>query len=337
METFLNPDDIWALSFTITGRCNCNCSYCHFYSGRNRNDFNLDMSPELFANYLKLVKHIQKHYHSNLQLRFSGGEPLMLGDKLFEYSTQIYEETGIKPFVLTNGRLITEDIIEKSIKGHISAYLVSIENPLDEADGAPKTEEVLNKIKQFNSSDINITPAIMIIKNKYFKDILYIADYIYEKIHVLPSFAELTYQAFESPTDSALADLYQSVKLLSKKYYGKTPIRIFPYISPELFAQGHRNYLSELNLENSLQVNGKNLDSAVEKLFFRLNKSYRPNPCTDTNCEWYDDCRIIKWLWMEKFPNSEISKEQKLSDFCRMRKTLNTALYNGIMEAQHTI
>ena len=162
------------------------------------------MSPELFANYLKLVKHIQKHYHSNLQLRFSGGEPLMLGDKLFEYSTQIYEETGIKPFVLTNGRLITEDIIEKSIKGHISAYLVSIENPLDEADGAPKTEEVLNKIKQFNSSDINITPAIMIIKNKYFKDIPYIADYIYEKIHVLPSFAELTYQAFESPTDLSL-------------------------------------------------------------------------------------------------------------------------------------
>ena len=331
MQTFLKEDDIWALSFTITGRCNCNCSYCHFYAKRGKENTQIDMPEELFENYLSLIKYIQKNYHSNLQVRFSGGEPLMLGDKLFDYSTRIYEETGIKPFVLSNGRLINKSVIEKSLKSHISAYLLSIENPLDVSEGAPKTEEVLNKIALFNCKDVQILPAIMIIKNEYFKDIVKIADYIYDKIGMLPAFAELTYQAFESPTEQQLLDLYSNVKELAKKYYSKVPIRIFPYVSPELYAQGHDNYLSELDLENTIGITQNNIPLAAENLFAKLNKSYRPNPCTEKSCEWYDDCRIIKWLWLEKFPGSNIEGKQKLLDFCKMKKTINSALYEGIL------
>lgn len=332
METFLKDNDIWALSFTITGRCNCNCSYCHFYAKRNKRDYQIDMPDELFENYLKVIKYIKENYHSNLQIRFSGGEPLTLGDKLFYYSERIYQETGIEPFVLTNGRLITDEVIEKSIKNHISAYLVSIENPFDESEGAPKTEEVLEKISRYDSDKVSVLPAIMIIRNQYFKDIVKIADYVYSKIKKLPSFAELTYQAFESPSDIELSYLYDNVKKLASKYYGKTAIRIFPYVSPELYAQGYNNYLSELDLENTINVTDKNTKLAAEKLINKLNSSYRPNPCQNKECNWYDDCRIVKWLWVEQVPGSNIKKEQKLKDYCRMKKTINSALYDGIME-----
>lgn len=334
MKTFLKDDDIWALSFTITGKCNCNCSYCHFYAKRDKKEVNKDMSFELFENYLKIVKYIQEKYHKNIQIRFSGGEPLMLGDKLFEYSNRIYEETGIEPYVLTNGRLISKEVIDKSKSAHISAYLVSMENPFDESEGAPKTDEVINKISVYNSNDVNVLPAIMIIKNNHFKNMAKIADYVYTRIKKLPSFAELTYQAFESPTDSELTALYNNVKELAKKYYGKAQIRIFPYISPELYAQGHNNYLSELDLENKYRIKGGDIKLEAEKLYDKLGKSYCKNPCEDKKCEWYDDCRIIKWLWTKQFPGSSINAEQKLKDFCRLKKTINSALYDGILAAK---
>lgn len=54
MKTFLEKNDIWALSITITGKCNCNCSYCHFYASRDRQKYDINMCPELFDNFIKL-------------------------------------------------------------------------------------------------------------------------------------------------------------------------------------------------------------------------------------------------------------------------------------------
>ena len=48
MDSFLQEEDIWALSITITGRCNCYCSYCHYYAYRDRQKYNFDMPEELF-------------------------------------------------------------------------------------------------------------------------------------------------------------------------------------------------------------------------------------------------------------------------------------------------
>lgn len=332
MNTILKDEDIWALSITITGRCNCNCSYCHFYAKRNRIDYNIDMPEELLDNYIKLISFIKEKYHKNLQIRFSGGEPLVIGNKLFEYSENIYKSTGIKPYVLTNGRLLSDEIISKSKKHKIAAYLVSIENPFDMAEGAPLTNEVLSKIKKYNSKDLPVLPAVMVVKNSEFCHIKKIADYIYKKIHCLPSFSELTYQAFEVPKETELRCLYDNVKSLAKEYYGKTDIRIFPYVSPELYANGMNNYLTELDLENSININNNNINEVVQGLLSKLQSSYRPNPCNNKECDWYDDCRIIKWLWLYNYNSKIISVEDKLNAFCSLKKTINSALYDGISE-----
>lgn len=330
MNTFLNANDLWALSITVTGRCNCNCSYCHFYAHRDRNKYNIDIDNKLFGNYLKLINEIKNNHHKNIQVRFSGGEPLVIGDRIFELSNEMYNVTGIKPFILTNGRLLNKNIIEKSKQNNICAYLVSIENPFDEADGAPKTKETLEKIKELDSADVRVLPAIMIVKNNMFKNLLKIADYVYDEIGILPSFSELTYQAYESPTDRELRDLYENLKQIAKKYYNISPIRVFPYISPELYANNEKNYLSELDLENSLQINDKNISDVAKKMFKKLDKSYIENPCKNKECDWYEDCRLIKWLWF--YPNKDVNENQKLLDYCRFKNVINNALYDGIME-----
>lgn len=332
MNTFLEENDIWALSITTTGRCNCDCSYCHFYAVRDRKKYNYDMPYELFANYCKLINYIKDTYHKKLQVRFSGGEPLVMGDKLFEYSTKLYNETGLNSYVLTNGQLLSSEIIEKSKQAHIVAYLVSIENPFDQSEGAPKTDEVLEKIKKFNCDEVNVLPAIMVVKNSAYKDLLKICDYIFERIGMLPSFSELTYHAFELPTASELEDLYTNVKEIAKKYYGKEAIRIFPYVSPELYANNQKNYMSELDLENSIGIRKDNISDVAKMMFKKLEKSYIKNPCQDTTCEWYDDCRLIKWLWAYTYENPQITVEQKLKSFCNLKKALNNGLFDGIME-----
>lgn len=329
---FLNEEDIWALSITVTGKCNCNCSYCHFYAARDRQAYNIDMSEELFDNYVELINIIKNKYHKKLQVRFSGGEPLMIGDKLFEYSNKLFEKTGLSSYVLTNGRLLSEDVIEKARRAHIEAFLVSIENPFEQSEGAPATDEVLEKIKTYDSDTVHVLPAIMVVKNGAFNKLFDIADYIYEKIGILPSFSELTYHAFESPTKEEISELYKNVRMIAKKYYGKAAIRIFPYVSPELYANNQKNYLTELDLENSIKISKDNVENVAESLFKKLHNSYVKNPCENEECEWYQDCRIIKWLWMYTYDNPDITVERKLQDFCNMKKALNNGLLDGILE-----
>jgi len=59
--------------------------------------------------------------------------------------------------------------------------------------------------------------------------------------------------------------------------------------------------------------------------------SYRPNPCKNKNCDWFEDCRIIKWLWLYNYNNPKITVDKKLNAFCSMKKAMNSGLYEGIM------
>lgn len=332
MSVILKEDDIWALSITVTGRCNCNCSYCHFYATRNRKEYMIDISDELYDSYIKLIKYIKEHYHKNLQVRFSGGEPLVLGDRIFELSNRLYKETGIEPYILTNGKALSKEMIEKSKNSHIQAFLVSVENPFNPSKGAPPTYDSLEKIKQLDCEEVRVIPAIMIVKNQMFKHLYRIADYVYSEIGILPTFAELTYQAYESPSDEEINDLYNNIKKIAKEFYGKTPIRLFPYVSPELYANGTNNYLSELDLENRIGINNTNTTEVASKMFNKLNNSYKDNPCNEVTCDWYEDCKIIKWLWFNETKN--VTVNQKLNDYCRFKKAVNNALFDGISEQQ---
>lgn len=334
MNTFLEESDIWALSITATGKCNCDCSYCHFYALRDRKKYNFDMPERLFKNYVRLIKVIKEKYHKNLHVRFSGGEPLVMGDRLFEYCKYLYDETGISPYILSNGRLLDEEIIKKSKKAHIDAYLVSVENPFDQSEGAPRTEEVLQKIRTLNCEDVNVLPAIMVVKNNAFHQLLEICDYVYDRIQMLPSFSELTYHAYEIATSEQINDLYLNVKAIAKKYYGKAAIKFFPYISPELYANNQKNYMTELDLENSIGVADDNAELVAENLYKKLALSYQKNPCEDVNCDWYEDCRIIKWLWLYTYDNPDMTVGDKLKSFCALRKALNSGLLEGILEGE---
>lgn len=331
INTFLNEDDIWCISISSTGRCNCNCSYCHVYARHEKEKYTIDITDDMFNDIINTIKYIKDNIHKNIQVRFSGGEPLILGDRLFEMTKKIYEITDYESVVLSNGLLINDQIIEKAEKSNIGIFACSIENPFNPAEGAPDPNTVMDKIQKYNACKPSVVPGVMIIKNEYFKDLASIADYAYSKMNALPVFSELSFQAYESPSEEQLKELHKNIKNIAKKYYGITPLRFFPYVSPELHSNGERNFITSIELEDA-EALSKGAENGAKLLIDRLNNSYINPMCQKKDCEWYEDCQLIKWTWNNE--TRRITKEKKMDDFCNFKRTINTALYEGILESE---
>lgn len=323
MHFNLGPTDTLCFSIIVTGKCNLKCSYCHFYARHNREKTHSDIANNLFDLYLETILHIKTNYHENIQIRFSGGDPLMLNDNLFRLSDKVYGKLGIKPYILTNGVNIGDWHIKQAIQNHIAAYLISLENPLDIDNGSINPQKLLNKIKKYHSNLLEVSPAVVIVKNHMFYKLREICDYFYEIIGRLPTVSELSFNYFQSPSDKELEALGNNVYETVTKYFSKTPLELFPYIIPELAYCYENKYLIELDLDNSLGITAANISEKC--LFFlndHLNNSYPLNDCTDLECDWRLNCERVKWVW-----------KNKIIDYCRMKKVISSAYYEALKEA----
>jgi len=199
-----------------------------------------DIDDETYRLYINFLKRIKNALPKNvdLQYRFSGGEPLVLKDRLFELADYGYKKTGIPPYILTNGLGITKNWVEKAKKHHIKYLFVSLENPFNPSAGAPQTEKIVAKIKKFNSSKLPIIPGVTIVKNDDFKALYSTCEYFYDELGAIPTISELNFQAFEDPSRKQIKDLYNNILEIVREFYNKTQLILFPYISPELSCGG---------------------------------------------------------------------------------------------------
>lgn len=328
----IKKNSIVCFSVIVTGRCNAKCSYCHFYGMRPDIEGQLritDIDFELFKNYISLIKESIALFPKNtaVQIRFSGGEALVMGDYLFKLCDYTYKELNIKPYILTNGILINERSIKKALLSHVDYFVVSVENPISPDKFAPNPEKTISKIKQCNKAGIKALPGVVLIKNEEFKHIEKIVDYFIKEIGVIPTLNEMNFQAFKIPTKRELADLYKNLFLVFKKYYKTHQVVAFPYISPELSYAGKKHYLVELDLFNAISVNESNIKNKVDFVSDILNDSYENIECTK-KCDWKDVCGDIKWLWFDTFGN--MSKQKKLNAYCEMKNTINKAFIDAL-------
>lgn len=227
---------------------------------------------------------------------------------------------------------MNKEIIEKSIENNILGYIVSLENPFDTDKGAPRTIEILEKIKTLNSDELMVHPGVMIIKNNMFKHLFKICDFVYEEIGLIPTLSELTYGAYESPSDKDLEYLYENIYKLFEKYYYKTDLMTFPYVSPELFFGDRNHYLTELDIDNKFNICSDNITEIYPLLIKQLNKSYIFRNCSNKDCDWYPNCERIKWIWTQD--TNGVTAQEKMRDYCRFKKTINSAVYAALIEKE---
>lgn len=109
-----------SLHFELTARCNAFCRHCYNDSGQN--NVADAMTP---ARWLEFSKYLVKN-GGVFECLLSGGEPLLLGDKLFEIMDVLHED-GTIFLLMTNGYLLTPNMAKRFAKYRYHWFQISID------------------------------------------------------------------------------------------------------------------------------------------------------------------------------------------------------------------
>lgn len=111
---------IAALQFELTSRCNLACKHCYNNSGVNNiSDAMTTEKWVLFSKYL--IEH-----GGIFECMISGGEPLLLGNDLFEIMNVLHDGGSVF-FINTNGYFLTDSMVSKLKNYHYHKIQVSID------------------------------------------------------------------------------------------------------------------------------------------------------------------------------------------------------------------
>lgn len=330
----INKNEHIHISITSTGRCNRGCKYCHFYASHNREEVDRDMDWQTFTGYVNFIKNLLKDGY-DITVRFSGGEPLFIKEeKIYEMSDYIFENTGLEPYVMTNGKLLSKETIDKAAEHHISTFVVSCENPFKESEGAEHVEDVIEKyleLKNYNSK-VSIELGLVLIENSEFKNITKIADFFYERIGSIPPFSEKNFDTYERPTEQELLDLENSTRELVKKYNGIADMHLFPYIIPELYnntEDDFKEHLIEFPLDDIHEYGKLDYINALKKMNEVFDKNNISYYCPNKECELREYCTLLKWVW---FDTTVCNEGEKLQDYCLMKKALVRGYFHALYD-----
>ena len=116
-ERFLMP---LTLQFELTGKCNVHCKHCYNLSGENNSQDR--MTPE---NWKKFAHYLVSH-GGIFQCVISGGEPLLLGQDLFDIMDILHDD-GTGFLVISNGLLMTSNKVKCFTKYRYKWFQISID------------------------------------------------------------------------------------------------------------------------------------------------------------------------------------------------------------------
>lgn len=201
------------LNINVTWACPIQCTYCHVQTKVSRDDRRI-LPKDVLIRECKLGEK-----YGIKEFRFSGGEPLAIGDKLFEYAETIYNITGKKANVLTSGFSINEDWLNKA-RGKFGRIFLSLENPLEPFHTKVDINKIMKIVRKHFSSDLPFRYGVTLVSASQFKNINKIFDLMYNGAdrHIMPQLDNPCLKDFYTPTSEQLNDIYINTRNLFEKY-----------------------------------------------------------------------------------------------------------------------
>ena len=214
------------ICWNITARCNQNCKYCHRFL--NLQDLSFDENLQILNNL----------YDSGINsITWTGGEALLLSgiDELLKIS---YEK-GIKNKIITNGKLLTPERINKIYK-----YLDSITLSIDST-----------------SDDINESLG----RGRYhYTEIKEILDYIKEKEYEVKIRINSVVCKNNLSNFNDLIDFLNNYNIYSWRIFKFMPLREKAVINKESFDISMREYSKVVeNIKKESKI--ENIDTRIEE------------------------------------------------------------------------
>lgn len=323
----------YTFNLIVTGRCNTGCTYCHYYENRRRRDIWYDLPEDQFDLYLQTIAGWQAVVPGITHVRFSGGDPIVLGHKIFSLADRCHEATGISPFMLTAGKSLSRSWIDGARASRLSGVKVSIENPFSPDPGAPKPHEIVSKVRNFDSIECPVRLGVCVLRPSSYRDLYRISRWFFDEVGHLPVFHEVNYGFYERPTEADFTALEENVARVLADFGDDGTLSLFPSVSPELSFGAADPYVFDLDLENSYGISAKNVEEKVLEIANNLRTvNYPKANCLNRECPWWEFCDNIKWYWKS---DGEISSAEKLQDYCRIKRILNDCFYKYLVDREY--
>lgn len=242
------------LQFELTGQCNLKCKHCYNRSGDA--DRETLMTPDKWC---ELARQIVSD-GGIFQCIISGGEPLLLGDRLFDIMDILHDD-GTSFVVITNALLLTKKFVRRFAKYRYFWFQISIDGSTaelhDEFRGVEGSfNRAVNGALEISDAGIPLVIAHTVTpKNLACVEDMINLSYQLGANSIILGDVMYSGRAYEHEeiilSDDQKNYLYGQIEELSNKYSGKITIQR----SAELKTQMER-YMMEVNAGGIIRPNG---------------------------------------------------------------------------------
>ena len=242
------------LQFELTGQCNLKCKHCYNRSGDS--DRETLMTPEKWC---ELSRQIVSD-GGIFQCIISGGEPLLLGDKLFDIMDILHDD-GTSFVVISNAFLLTKEKVRRFAKYRYFWFQISIDGSTAEIHDSFRGIEgsfknAVNGALEISDAGIPLVIAHTVTPQNinFVEDMINLAYRLGANSIILGEvmFSGRAYENAEIVlNDEQKNFLYSQIEEFSKKYAGRITIQR----SAELKISMER-YMAEVNGGGIIRPNG---------------------------------------------------------------------------------
>lgn len=305
----MNANDIIEMTFNVTWYCPNNCSYC--YRARTS-----DQKHMLILNVETLKEECKRAKALGIKsYRFSGGEPVCIGDLLFEYADIVFEITNEKPILMTSGYQINENWMNKA-RNKFSSIAVSVDNPLI----CSQSKRIIDLITENHSTELPFVYGLTLVDAETISDTCKIFEYMYEKANFrfMPQLDYMCLGNYIPPNNENLECIKNITKYLFSSY-GIIPYYFVYLIGSLIWINNSQQRIAiNLNPEGNYQIHQHCEERiSVEYAWREYLFTQQKNSSICQQCEWIECCRHHP-IWDLRY------------DWCDLRKALFEGIFEGL-------
>jgi MoaA/NifB/PqqE/SkfB family radical SAM enzyme len=306
-------DDFVVLTINASWRCPVKCSYCHVTMKASLDD-------RTVIDEHSLRTQLESAFANGVtEIRFSGGEPVSLGRKLFAYADIVYATLGAKPNLLTSGAGINERWL-RDAAGRFNGIYVSVENPFKPLQRFVNNKRILSVMRANSCDELPFRYGLTLVSADQFGNLHKIFDLLYDNMRrsAMPQLDYPCLKGFVMPDDNELIVLQAQTRDIFQAN-GLVPYYFVNLIgSPVYLFAGATRVVLNLHPDGRYDIydtiaEARQYSYQMKRYAFEAQRQSQ----TCQKCQWVSSCRFHE-------------SGRLMYDWCDTRRAIWRGVYEGL-------